>query len=309
MSLYLGIDGGGTKTECAVADEQRIVGRFTTGTCKIHRVGREAATRSLHAAVQGALYAARAEASQVAFICIGIAGSTHREVVEWAEETLTEIVPAPVMIVGDNVIAHQAAFSGHPGVLVIAGTGSIAYARNHELVSARVGGWGPVVSDEGSGTWIGRHAVAAALRAYDTGRLSLLLPAIFKVWRVSSTDEIVRMSNTCPPPNFAGLFPEIVAAEEAGDELAHGILVAAGRELGAMANILLSKFWADAESVDVAGSGGVFRNSRLLRSEMEKTIHGQHPKARLLTKDIDPIDGAIQIARRRAAEQAAGAQT
>ena len=309
MALYLGIDGGGTKTECAIADDTRIIGRFTTGTCKIHRVGREAASRSLHAAEQGALYAARAEAEQIAYICLGIAGSSHREVIDWAEETLKEIIPAPVMVVGDNVIAHQAAFSGRPGVLVIAGTGSIAYARNAELVSARVGGWGPVISDEGSGTWIGRHAVAAALRAYDTGRLSLLLPAIFKVWRVSSTDEIVRMSNTCPPPNFAALFPEIVSAEEAGDDLAHSIIVAAGRRLAEMANILLSKFWPEGGPVDVAGSGGVFQNSRLLQVEMEKAIHAEHPQATLLTKEIDPIVGAIQIARRRAAEQIAEARS
>src|ERR1700704_1659945 len=125
MSLYLGIDAGGSKTECAVADQREIFARLTGGTCKIQRVGRELATEALQETVRGALSAATVPANKIKHCCIGISGASQIEVAEWSKQTLVALLPkAGVTVVGDNVIAHEAAFHGGPGVLLIAGTGS-----------------------------------------------------------------------------------------------------------------------------------------------------------------------------------------
>ncbi len=100
-----------------------------------------------------------------------MAGASLAEAVHWAQQTIRELIPdSTIYVAGDHVIAHRAAFGTSPGVLVISGTGSIAFGRNQNGETARAGGWGPNVSDEGSAFWVGREAVAAALRAFDFGK-------------------------------------------------------------------------------------------------------------------------------------------
>src|SRR5438270_4955809 len=127
MAFYLGIDAGGSKTECAVADERTILGSFTAASCKIQQVGREVAEKNLLAAVRGALSQAKVAGTDIRSSCVGISGISNPEVAEFVKETLRAVVAGEVLVVGDHIIAREAAFRGEAGVLVIAGTGSIAY--------------------------------------------------------------------------------------------------------------------------------------------------------------------------------------
>lgn len=306
MKLYLGIDGGGTKTECAVGNDVEVLGRFTAGTSKIQRVARETAAHSLRAAVNGALHTARVEAKDVAYSCVGIAGASQPEVIEFVSEVMADLVPGGLKIVGDNVIAHEAAFHGGPGVLVIAGTGSIAFGRNERGDTARAGGWGSIISDEGSGYWIGKTAVAAAMRAYDSGQSTTLVDKIMKQWRIATREDIVRIANTNPPPNFAALFPEVLAAAEGGDILAKDLLTRAGTELGAIAKVVIRKLWPGQHEVHIAGSGGVLRHSHQVRQVLYNVVRAERPQAVYDDTVIDPITGALFLARKHAKEAAAG---
>ena len=125
--------------------------------------------------------------------------------------------------VTDAVIALEAAFGPGPGVIVIAGTGSVAYGRNVAGQTAHAGGWGFAISDEGSGHWIGRTAVSGVMRAYDEGRAdadarNTLLPAgIMRAWGVGTHGQLVLAANATPARDFAGLFPEVLRAADAGD--------------------------------------------------------------------------------------------
>src|SRR5260370_21198938 len=106
-----------------------------------------------------------------------MAGASLPEAVRWAEESIREVIPeATIYAVGDHIIAHRAAFGTSPGVLVISGTGSIAFGRNQGGETARAGGWGPNVSDEGSGFWVGREAVTSPFRAFASGSDTHLPP-------------------------------------------------------------------------------------------------------------------------------------
>src|ERR671922_2108479 len=155
MAFYLGIDAGGTSTRCVVGDEHKVMGTATTSSAKIARVGVEQARQALQTAIRKACSAAKIDPLKISQACIGIAGASRPEVVETARAWAAEIVGGKIDVLGDMQVALEAAFGGAPGVIVISGTGSICYGRNQRGEAARTGGGGPVVSDEGSGDWIG----------------------------------------------------------------------------------------------------------------------------------------------------------
>src|SRR3954463_7098560 len=102
MPYYVGVDAGGTKTECAVGDDQSILGRSTAASCKIQRVGHDAARAALHAAITEACAAAKVSPTDIARTCIGLAGSSNDETVKQVREIAAEVVSGAIEIVGDN---------------------------------------------------------------------------------------------------------------------------------------------------------------------------------------------------------------
>jgi N-acetylglucosamine kinase-like BadF-type ATPase len=205
---------------------------------------------------------------------------------------------ASIEVVGDMVIAHEAALGGGPGLLVIAGTGSIAYGHNAAGHTARAGGWGFAVSDEGSGHWIGVRAVSAVLQAHDLGEATLLEPAIMEHWDIASHDELVRVANAHAAPDFAGLFPLVVRAFETGDARARQILVSAGMELGAIAEAVVLRLWRTNDAFAVVMSGGVFSRATAVRQAFEVVLRDMCPNIAVNMSQADPALGALSRARR-----------
>ena len=150
MAYYLGIDGGGSKTRCAVGDESSLLATVSVGPSNITRVGEARARESLHQAIREACAGAGIEPAQLRRACIGAAGAGREEIANVVRGIVAEVIPGKIEIVGDMQIALEAAFGTGPGVIVIAGTGSIAYGRDADGRTARAGGWGFAVSYEGS---------------------------------------------------------------------------------------------------------------------------------------------------------------
>jgi glucosamine kinase len=123
---------------------------------------------------------------------IGIAGASVPKVKDAVAAMIGDLVPGEIAIVGDMIILMEAAFPGLPGVVVLSGTGSFAFGRNHLGEAARAGGWGSAISDEGSGYWIGRAAVSAVLRAQDAAASTTLLHRILDCWRLNSLEELLQ---------------------------------------------------------------------------------------------------------------------
>src|SRR5450755_3562598 len=184
MAYYLGIDGGGTKTRCVLADETAVLAKSMTGGSNIVRLGEQQARQALHTAIRQACTTARISPHQVRAICIGAAGAARPEIaakiVSILQELIPEIPPEKIDVVGDTVIALEAAFGTGPGVIAVAGTGSIVYGRDANGHTARAGGWGFAVSDEGSGHWIGRRAISSVLSARDQGLETALTSLILQ---------------------------------------------------------------------------------------------------------------------------------
>ncbi|HXE90147.1 MAG TPA: BadF/BadG/BcrA/BcrD ATPase family protein [Terriglobales bacterium] len=305
MGLYIGIDGGGTKTDCVVGDDHAVLGRATTGGCKVTRVGEAEARANLQKAIAEACRAGRVEPRGVSRVCVGLAGASDTDSCQVVQRIVAEVVPASVEVVGDMVVAFEAAFREGAGVLVSAGTGSIAYGRNERGETARAGGWGPVVSDEGSGDWIGRAAVAAALRAFDAGTTTALAAGILNAWQVATRDDVARMANSHPPPDFAALFPIALTAADRGDALARDILIRAGTELAQLARIVSRRLWPGQSAVRVRICGGVFMNSFCVQQVFENSLRAERPDAAVTFGMVDAAAGALAYARRGATRPAA----
>ena len=324
MPYYLGIDGGGTKTTCAVGDESRLLATATAGPSNIVRVGEKQARESLQQSVRQACAAAGIAPAQVARTCVGGAGAARPELAEIVRRSLAEILPTPIHVVGDMQIALEAAFDTGPGVIVNAGTGSFAYGRDQQGTTVRAGGWGFAIGDEGSAHWIGRAAVSAVLRAADprpvdfrladpkslarreevleseSSQPSSLSAALQKAWGVTSLSDLARAANSIPPPDFAALFPAVAASQ---DVLALQVLSSAGRELAQVAATVLHHLFQKSETgpVPVAMTGGVFRHAPLTRGDFYNELRRLDPRVEINPQVVDPVEGALKMARRAAA--------
>ena len=297
MGIYLGIDGGGSKTSFTIGDEESFIARTVSGASNVVRVGESQAQESLNRGIEEICRLARITPTQITRTCIGVAGAGRPEISETVRRILSQLVCGEIRVVGDMVIAHRAAFLSGPGVIVIAGTGSIAYGRNSIGVTARAGGWGFAISDEGSGQWIGRTAVSAVLRAHDADRNTTLRQSILGAWRLASREELVMAANTVPPPDFSILFSSVLAAAESGDDLANGILQWAGKELAILVQVVAGRIFVNATEMPLAIAGGVFRNSTTVRKAFHNELAGGPIKVVLNETVVDPVNGALELAR------------
>ena len=304
MAIYLGIDGGGSKTSCLIGDETTEHGKRSGGPSNVVRAGEAQARESLAVAIRQACTVAHLNPSEIGNVCVGLAGAARPEISELVKRIVSELVPGKVEVVGDNVIALQAAFGDGPGVIVIAGTGSIAYGRNREGQTARAGGWGFAISDEGSGHWIGRTAVAAAIGAWDEDpELDVpLIEMLMKSWNLQTIEQLVPAANSTPPPDFAALFPAVLSLADSGDRIARDVLNQAGTQLANLAGVLLRRLFLHAEAVPVAMSGGVFGSSALVRQVFYNSLRSGYPGAVINPNVIEPVRGALELARKGAAK-------
>jgi len=309
VPYFLGIDGGGSKSTCAVGDEVSLLATATTGASNITRVGEARARESLQAAIRQACAAAGIEPRQLQRACIGAAGAGRKEIAGVVRQIVSEVIPAEIRVVGDMAIALEAAFGAGPGVIVIAGTGSIAYGRDAHGATARAGGWGFAVSDEGSAHWIGRTAIATLLRAADqadendqgTQGPSLLFRELQAAWKLDSLEQLARVANS--NPDFAALLPAVLAAAEGGDAVAQRVLRHAAAELARLAKIIVRRLFPEraspaASAVPMAMAGGVFRHASKVRELFYNEVRTAHSNVVLKGDVIEPVHGALQMARR-----------
>ena len=219
------------------------------------------------------------------------------------QRILAEILPLPIDVVGDMETALEAAFADGAGVVVIAGTGSIAYGRDKAGRTHRAGGWGFEIGDEGSAHWIGRAAINTLLRASDLRGIAVasapLARGLFKTWGVNSLSDLARAANSIPPPDFAALFPVVAASDDAASR---HVLNQAGRELAQIAAVVIQRLFGkdDPTLVPVAMTGGVFRHASAVRETFYNELQSIEPRAQVIADVIDPVEGALRMARKAA---------
>ncbi len=272
MRLFLGIDGGQSSTSALIGDESgKVLGRGTGGPCN-HAAAGEGAERlrsAITESVSGACaQAGLARTARFAIACCGMSGGPDDK-----RAILEELLPADrVILATDAEIALAGATSTGRGIIVIAGTGSIAFGRNEAGATARVGGWGYLFGDEGSAYDIVRQALRAALREEEVwGPRTALRRTLLEATGAKDANEALHLFYTpeWPRDRIAGLAPLVDRAAVSGDETAREILQYAALQLAMLAASVQRQLWQRGEAVEVAFTGGVFE-SRSIRERFQE---------------------------------------
>lgn len=305
-AIVIGIDGGGTRTRCVVADlSGRLLGMGKAGPSNYHSVGLETAAANLEQAVREALAKADRSVADVTAVYAGLAGAGRPEDRAQLTPLFDFVQPARVEVTNDGVVALEGALDGAPGVILVAGTGSIALGKAADGSIHRVGGWGWVLGDEGSGFDIGRGALVAALAALDQrGPKTSLGERIVAEWQLERLDQVVGKVYADPGKvrmEIAALAPLVATAAAQGDAVAKALLVRAGVALGDLGAALLQRMALPAEIEPlVATTGGVATSNQTVRAALEERLIERIPGARLVAGRYSPAEGAVRLAIRLA---------
>jgi N-acetylglucosamine kinase-like BadF-type ATPase len=302
MRFFLGIDGGQSSTTALIGDETgRIVGRGEGGPCN-HAAAEEGRKR-LERAIGESVEAARADAGldipvRFAAACCGMSGGAEDK-----RAILESILSADELIVTtDAAIALAGGTPSGRGIIVIAGTGSMAFARNQAGETARAGGWGYLFGDEGSAFDLARQALRAALRMEEGwGSATVLREKLLEAGNAGSANELMHRfyAPDWPRDRIASLAPLVDAAAEAGDRVAAEVLHYGALQLAMLASAV-RPLVCEADTVtQVAYAGGVFR-SRLLRERFRELVELE-PRTECMPAMRSPAEGALLEALRSGA--------
>ena len=298
MKVLIGIDVGGSKTAAAL----------DAGDGTVHRAaGAGAAVRP------GKALASAVVIAEVARQVLGLSGRLHADVLvvgaagagrslertSLRDALRSEAVAEEVHVTTDIEIALEAAFGESPGIVVSAGTGSIAVGRDRHGKLDRIGGYGWQMGDEGSGYAIGRAALGAVGRAAD-GRSpgTALHGCVMDRTGSRDLDHLVRWAASAGPAEVAALAPHILAVAAGGDLVAQGISDYAARELSQLALTLAERLSAD-PPIAVAVTGGLLSGETPLRRAVLDKL-AEAPQLRPAEAPVDAALGALAMARRLA---------
>jgi N-acetylglucosamine kinase-like BadF-type ATPase len=298
MIHVLGIDAGGTKTVCLLADDSgRVVAEARRGGANLQAVGELEVEKVLHDVMEEAL---GDRAIVPAAICLGIAGVDRPDDSAIVRAIMKRIgYKARVLIVNDALVALEAGAPGAPGVVVISGTGSICYGRNGKGEAARSGGWGYVLGDEGSGYWIGRAALRAVLREADKrGPRTMLTALLLEHFGVTQAQGLIHAvyHGTLKPSAIGALAKSVQLAFSEGDDVAAGILRGAAMELEASALAVGRRLDLVGQPFAFVLSGGIFRAVPWLLQELERRLTAAAPGSVVRRLDREPATGAVAFA-------------
>jgi N-acetylglucosamine kinase-like BadF-type ATPase len=295
----LGIDCGGSHTAVVVGNRAGYVlaraegpgsamrpGAAERSAAVILEVARRAATQAgvtlpAMAALVGAAGAGRPPEQEALATAVKNAGAAER-----------------VAVRGDVEIALAAAFGNGPGVLVNAGTGSIAYARVADGRFFRAGGHGWQLGDEGGGYWLGRRALSAAARAQDgLGESSTLLERLLVALGLSTFDDLIRWTSMATPAQVAALAPHVLNAAREGEMVAQRIIQEAAGELSHLVRAL-SRHFSGSEDFRIATTGGLLRPGSPLLAALRARLGADVPRAHFaeMSGPVDAPVGALRLA-------------
>ncbi len=298
----VGVDGGGTKTHAVILDlNLNLLGEGLAGPSNPLRVGVVKAATAVREAVDKACDAARLRRTDIVAAEVGLAGVRRRELRARMRDALKNISNGVVEVVGDADIALHGVTEGEPGLIVIAGTGSISCGINARGKQACAGGWGPLAGDEGGGAWIARRGLRAIAHAADgRGPATSLSDAARSYFHVTNPDDLSTaiyapsITNEC----LAGFGKFVIQAAKAKDRIAREILIEAGKELGLAANAVIRNLKLERETFPVGYVGGVFASSgELVLSHLRAAILKTAPHANLTRPRFPPTIAAARMAR------------
>ena len=299
--LYLGVDGGGTKTHIALmspAGKVRCEG--FAGPSNPLRVGVETAVGNIVKAINEACDAGVVSRGDIVAATLGLAGVRRADLRQRVRERFVKSTGIrSATVITDAEIALYATTQGQPGLVVIAGTGSICLGKNEEGKIAISGGWGPLAGDEGGGVGIAQTALHSVAKASDgRGIPTALSDSAAEYFRASGPENLIVAIYSPQVDNsrIAGFAKFVVDAAKSGDAVAVSIMREAGSELGLAACAVIEKLGLAKSKVPIGCVGSVFNAGELLTKPMIETVHTLAPRAFLTEPLMPPAHAAAMMA-------------
>lgn len=294
----VGIDAGGTKTVALLADgEGRIIGEGRAGAANLQTEGELEVEKILHTVIERAT---EGRHEGIAAVCLGMAGVDRQDDAVIIRDVMRRLgFRTNAVIVNDALIALVAGAGQNPGVVVISGTGSIAYGVNGDGMAARAGGWGPTLGDEGSGYWIGRRALVAVMREVDgRGPRTALTPLVLRHFSLPRPEALVAEIYHQPQGRrvIGSLGAVVDRARADGDPVAIDIMTHAADELALASGSVISRLGMRGEPFPIVLAGGMLRESAWLASELRRRMAEVAPRAVVGPLTEEPAVGAVRLA-------------
>jgi N-acetylglucosamine kinase-like BadF-type ATPase len=270
--LYFGIDGGQSSTKALLADETgKVIGRGRGGPCN-HVGSMEGRAKFLSAVgdcLRQAYHEAGLESTSVRFasVCLGLSGGAEDK-----EAYIKELIPSErYKLTHDAEIALIGGTAGEPGIIIIAGTGSIAFGRNGQMQTARAGGWGYIFGDEGGGFDLARQGLRRALQYEEGwGPPSVLHKALLEASGAASANALLHeLYNKFDRQQIAGYAKLVTNAAEQGDEVALEVLKTAAESLTSYVTGVYDQLFKKGETVQIVAVGGVFKSHAFTQKLMQ----------------------------------------
>ncbi len=298
---FLGVDGGGTKSHIALMDHAgEVRSEGFAGPANPLRVGIETAVGNIVKAVNQACDIGRVSRGDIASATLGLAGVRRSDLRQHVRERFIKSIGIKnTTVITDAEIALYASTRGKPGLVVIAGTGSICLGKNEKGEMAISGGWGPLAGDEGGGVGIAQTALHSVAKASDgRGIPTVLSERAAEYFRASGPENLIVAIYSPQVDNsrIAGFAQYVVEAAQAGDAVAMDILNEAGSELGLAACAVIEKLKLERSRVPIGCVGSVFKAGDILTKPMLDTIRTVAPKAFLTEPEMPPAHAAALMA-------------
>jgi len=300
--LVVGIDGGGTRTRIVLADAHGTVLAKAEGPGTALRPGEESvAADIIKSLIAEVLVSAERGETRPAVCVVGVAGAGQERAAQalWAALASRRLAD-DVSVQADATIAMDDAFGESAGVLLIAGTGSVAYSRAPDGRLERCGGWGPNIGDEGSGAWLGRRALSVVTASHD-GREpeTALTGALLTALELESLEALIPWAAESSPATLAAIAPVVCQVASTGDLRANALVSLCVEELVLHVRTLARRCFMDERAaVPVALAGGLLSKGSLVRKRLEQRLTSAVPGATVRSEEVDAARGAVRRARR-----------
>jgi len=304
VNVFVGVDGGATRAVALIAREAGDeLARLEGPPAVIRTQSPERVAASLAELVQLAIAEAGLPVTtKPACLCCALTGVGRDDERMSVERALATFAIADRLLVTTDVEAALAdAFGDGPGIVLVAGTGSIAWGRGPQRASGRAGGWGPRLGDEGSAWAIGMAALRAVVHAEDgTGPRTALADEVAHATRVDDVARLVRWTDVADRAAIAAIAPPVLALAPI-DAVAGAIAKDATVALAALVQALVDRLGPWPDAVPVAFAGGLIARGRPLRDAVAERLRHTpgRPPIDLLERDIDGARGAVRLARAR----------
>lgn len=298
MDYVLGLDGGGTKTECVLMDRAgRIIARSFSGPSNPSRIGVEAAVLEIVKAAELALIQSAVARNAVAALCAGMAGTGNAGIKERVLRDLQSAFPGMAVQVITDLEAALAAAGEGAVIVLVAGTGSAAIGRDALGQIWRAGGHGPRTGDDGSAYDIGVRAIARAMKEREgKGTDTSLGSKILEQLGYPSWPELQRRAAEQPDAVFPLAFPVVAAAADAGDTDAREILLQAAQELSSLVSTVSEHMGYSRQSILIAKTGGTVGRSSFFDAQLDAALKQVLPLAKIGGLAMSSAEAAARIA-------------